>query len=84
MKQALIDCFKDPGVTAVLRDEVLMPVVEKAVSDRDAVVAKDSEIRQLKMELAKQRRDINDLESILQVIDVPILQEELPLNHRLT
>ena len=59
-KQALIDCFKDPGVTAVLRDEVLMPIVQKAVSD--AVAAKDREIRQLKMELAKQRQDINDLE----------------------
>ena len=60
MKQALIECFKDPGVAAVLRDEVLTPTVQKAVSD--AVAAKDREIRQLKMELAKQRQDINDLE----------------------
>ena len=60
IKQALIECFKDPGVTAVLRDEVLKPIIQQAVSEAEA--AKDKEICELKTEIEKQRQDINDLE----------------------
>ena len=60
VKQALIECFKDPGVIEVLRDEVLLPVIRQAVTE--AVADKDREISELREEIVRQRQEINDLE----------------------
>ena len=60
IKQALIACFKDPEVTTILKEEVLAPLIQQAVTD--AVAAKDEEISRLRTEIAHQRQVINDLE----------------------
>lgn len=60
IKQGLIACFKDPEVTAILKEEILAPLIQQAVTD--AVAAKDEEIDRLKTEIAHQKQVINDLE----------------------
>ena len=60
IKKGLIACFKDPEVMAIIKEQLLAPLVQQAVAD--GMVARDEEISHLKQELAKQKQEVNDLE----------------------
>ena len=67
IEKGLIGCFKNPDVVAIIKEQLLAPLVQQAVNEAmvpvmTAMAAKDQEICRLKSELSRQKQETNDLE----------------------
>lgn len=60
LKALLIECFKDTEVKETISNELVNPIVQRAV--KEAVATRDEEIRVLKKELNRTQVQVNELE----------------------
>lgn len=60
IKQALLECFKNPDILAAIKEQIIIPAIKEAV--QEATSAKEEELIQLRTEVRDLSDKINDLE----------------------